>query len=221
MKANVPPGLGGRFFSSLSLRVVEDGSSTKELHYGLPLVGRIPAVKATKQKADPFAMTLPCDSWGISGTSSSWSPDAGIFSSSSSSSCQCMITLASGTVSFWPFVSFQMVGKHHPIYLHDNRIYTCSTCHSHLLSHDAIISRAFHGRNGPAFLVERVINVSLSVKEERMLMTGMHTVADISCNVCASKIGWKYLRAFEETQKYKENKFIVEKSKVTKEFVWD
>lgn len=52
-------------------------------------------------------------------------------------------------------------------------------------------------------------------------MTGMHTVADISCKVCATKIGWKYLHAFEEAQKYKENKYIIEKAKVSKESIWD
>ncbi|CDS07209.1 hypothetical protein LRAMOSA09732 [Lichtheimia ramosa] len=114
-----------------------------------------------------------------------------------------------------------MVSKRHPTYLSDNRIYTCSTCHSHLLSHDGIMSRAFQGRHGPAFLVDKVINVTIGVKEERMLMTGMHTVADISCKVCATKIGWKYLHAFEEAQKYKENKYIIEKAKVSKESIWD
>lgn len=69
--------------------------------------------------------------------------------------------------------------------------------------------------------MDKVINVTIGVKEERMLMTGMHTVADISCKVCATKIGWKYLHAFEEAQKYKENKYIIEKAKVSKESIWD
>ncbi|KAI8150276.1 Yippee/Mis18 [Fennellomyces sp. T-0311] len=113
------------------------------------------------------------------------------------------------------------MGKRHQIYLPDNRIYSCSTCHSHLLSHGAVISRAFQGRHGPAYLVDHVVNVTIGAKEERMLLTGMHTVADISCSVCGTRIGWKYLQAFEDTQKYKENKCIVEKAKVAKEVIWD
>jgi hypothetical protein len=54
-----------------------------------------------------------------------------------------------------------------------------------------------------------------------MLLTGIHTVADILCNHCQVKIGWKYLRALEEPQKYKEGKYVVEKARVSKDFEWD
>lgn len=76
-------------------------------------------------------------------------------------------------------------------------------------------------------------------------MTGLHTVADIYCTCCNTVLGWKYVsspifqheqfeslhaclaraecvsdwlqeQAFEETQKYKEGKFIIEKSNVMK-----
>ena len=36
-----------------------------------------------------------------------------------------------------------------------------------------------------------------------MLITGLHTVADIFCTVCNTNLGWKYEAAFEEGQKYK------------------
>ncbi|GAB5591750.1 hypothetical protein Unana1_06650 [Umbelopsis nana] len=111
--------------------------------------------------------------------------------------------------------------KVYQTYLDGTRIYTCTTCHSHLALHEDIISRAFHGRHGPAYLFDNVVNVSLGAKEERMLMTGMHSVADIYCNVCHTTVGWKYVFAFEESQKYKEGKFIVEKSKIAKENNWD
>lgn len=38
------------------------------------------------------------------------------------------------------------------------------------------------------------INVTVGMTEERRLMTGMHTVADIQCNVCECVLGWKYVR---------------------------
>jgi len=59
------------------------------------------------------------------------------------------------------------------------------------------------------------------------MITGRHTVADISCKCCRAVVGWTYvctivrnsaathilqLRAFEESQKYKEGKFIIEKA---------
>jgi hypothetical protein len=61
------------------------------------------------------------------------------------------------------------------------------------------------------------MNVVVGAKEDRQLMTGLHTVADIYCNDCREVLGWKYERAYEETQKYKEGKFIFEKSKIIKE----
>ncbi|KAJ7533506.1 hypothetical protein O6H91_13G052400 [Diphasiastrum complanatum] len=48
-------------------------------------------------------------------------------------------------------------------------------------------------------------------------MTGLHTVADISCTHCREVLGWKYERAYEASQKYKEGKYILEKAKVMKE----
>ncbi|KAJ8662919.1 hypothetical protein O0I10_001095 [Lichtheimia ornata] len=111
--------------------------------------------------------------------------------------------------------------RKHPTYIAGgDRIYCCKTCHSHLLSQRDVISRAFHGRHGPAYLVDSLINVSAGVKEDRMLLTGMHTVADVSCNVCATKLGWRYLEAAEESQKYKEMKYIVEKAKISRETIW-
>lgn len=37
------------------------------------------------------------------------------------------------------------------------------------------------------------VNVSLGPKEERNLLTGLHTVADIFCTNCNSVLGWKYV----------------------------
>lgn len=38
------------------------------------------------------------------------------------------------------------------------------------------------------------INVALGDTEDRSLLTGIHTVADIHCNVCDCVLGWKYVR---------------------------
>lgn len=60
------------------------------------------------------------------------------------------------------------------------------------------------------------VNVTLGPQEDRVLITGLHTVCDIKCACCGSTLGWKYEVAFEESQKYKEGKFIIEKAKVLK-----
>jgi len=85
------------------------------------------------------------------------------------------------------------------------------------------------------------VNITVGEKEERLMMTGMHTVVDIFCVGCGASVGWKYVRsllhysflisfcifssisgchqipclfqeaAHEKSQKYKEGKFILER----------
>uniref|UniRef100_A0A7C9D4G7 Protein yippee-like n=1 Tax=Opuntia streptacantha TaxID=393608 RepID=A0A7C9D4G7_OPUST len=97
------------------------------------------------------------------------------------------------------------------------RVYSCYNCRNQVCLHDDIISKAFQGRHGRAFLLSHAMNVEVGPKEDRQLMTGLHTVADIYCGDCRQVLGWKYLRAYESSQKYKEGKFIFEKSKIVKE----
>ncbi|XP_041014660.1 protein yippee-like At4g27745 [Juglans microcarpa x Juglans regia] len=97
------------------------------------------------------------------------------------------------------------------------RLYSCCNCRNHVSLHDDIISKAFQGRHGRAFLFSHAMNIAVGRKEDRHLMTGLHTVADIRCADCQEVLGWKYERAYEASQKYKEGKFIFEKSKIVKE----
>ena len=60
------------------------------------------------------------------------------------------------------------------------------------------------------------INVRCGVSEDRMLTTGLHTVCDVSCAECEGSLGWKYVRAHESSQKYKEGKYILEKQFIEK-----
>ncbi|ORY84212.1 hypothetical protein BCR37DRAFT_332203, partial [Protomyces lactucae-debilis] len=86
-------------------------------------------------------------------------------------------------------------------------------CATHISSVDHILSGAFTGRLGGAILVKEVVNVDVSGKYERALMTGKHVIADISCGVCQERIGWKYLEA-PKGQEYKVNHFILERQLV-------
>ncbi|KAI8086425.1 yippee-like d, partial [Halteromyces radiatus] len=96
-------------------------------------------------------------------------------------------------------------------YLNDRHtIYSCIHCNTNLIYQDDIISKGFQGQTGPAFLVYKVNNIKIGVKEKRMLLTGMHTIAEISCILCHHKLGWKYIHAVESSQKFKENKYILE-----------
>uniref|UniRef100_A0A182Q0H1 Yippee domain-containing protein n=1 Tax=Anopheles farauti TaxID=69004 RepID=A0A182Q0H1_9DIPT len=89
-----------------------------------------------------------------------------------------------------------------------NRTYSCVHCRAHLASHDELISKSFQGSQGRAYLFNSVVNVACGQAEERVLLTGLHAVADIYCECCRTPLGWKYEHAFESSQKYKEEDVI-------------
>ena len=89
-------------------------------------------------------------------------------------------------------------------YVEAETVHCCAACRAHLAAHEAIISKAFQGRHGRAYLFADVVNVNSGPTENRLLLTGLHVVADIYCNACDTRLGWKYVEAFEESQKYKE-----------------
>ncbi|XP_047319425.1 protein yippee-like At4g27745 isoform X2 [Impatiens glandulifera] len=94
------------------------------------------------------------------------------------------------------------------------RFYSCCNCRNNVALHDDVISKTFQGKHGRAFLFSHAMNLVIGEKENRQLITGLHTVADVSCCDCLEVVGWKYVRAFEVSQKYKEGKFVLEKWKI-------
>ncbi|KAI1167839.1 Yippee/Mis18 [Nemania serpens] len=95
-------------------------------------------------------------------------------------------------------------------YLNSNKIYGCKNCKAHLANHEEIISRNFRGQHGKAYLFNTVVNVEAGEPSERSMTTGRHVVRDITCRQCKETVGWKYDKAFENNEKYKEGKFILE-----------
>ncbi|MXQ97633.1 hypothetical protein E5288_WYG019091 [Bos mutus] len=80
---------------------------------------------------------------------------------------------------------------------------------------------SFQGSQGRAYLFNSVVNVGCGPAEERVLLTGLHAVADIYCENCKTTLGWKYEHAFESSQKYKEGKFIIELAHMIKDNGWE
>ena len=92
---------------------------------------------------------------------------------------------------------------------------------AHLANHDELISKSFQGSQGRAYLFNSVVNIGCGQAEERVLLTGLHAVADIYCDCCKTVLGWKYEQAYESSQKYKEGKFIIELAHMIKENGWE
>ncbi|KAA3674475.1 uncharacterized protein DEA37_0004345 [Paragonimus westermani] len=103
----------------------------------------------------------------------------------------------------------------------DDRTYSCVHCRAHLARHQDLISKSFQGSQGRAYLFDTVVNVSCGKPEERLLLTGLHSVADIFCDCCHTVLGWKYEQAYEISQKYKEGKYIIELAHLIKDNGWD
>ncbi|KAJ5214800.1 hypothetical protein N7468_010479 [Penicillium chermesinum] len=115
----------------------------------------------------------------------------------------------------------------------------CTGCAAHLCLTSQIISKGFTGRHGRAYLVSAepiatAVSVSASSSPTatlpntilhhpvpRQLVTGAHTVSDVSCVICGSILGWKYVAAQEESQRYKVGKFILETQKITATSCWE
>jgi hypothetical protein len=102
------------------------------------------------------------------------------------------------------------MGLAYNVYLNSEKIFGCKHCKTHLASADAIISRNFRGQHGKAYLFDSVVNISQAEAVERSMTTGRHEVRDISCRQCKETVGWKYDKAYEEREKYKEGKYILE-----------
>ncbi|KAL8939010.1 MAG: hypothetical protein Q9211_002944, partial [Gyalolechia sp. 1 TL-2023] len=60
------------------------------------------------------------------------------------------------------------------------------------------------------FLFNTVVNTTQSEAVERNMTTGRHQVRDVICKQCKETVGWKYDKAYEASEKYKEGKFILE-----------
>ncbi|KAJ5355356.1 uncharacterized protein N7496_012568 [Penicillium cataractarum] len=127
-----------------------------------------------------------------------------------------------------------------PKYLNGHLSYLrCTTCAAHLCLTSQIISKGFTGRHGRAYLVSAeptatavsvspssspitsLPNTILQHPVPRQLVTGAHTVSDVSCAFCGSVLGWKYVAAEEESQRYKVGKFILETKKITASSCWE
>ncbi|KAJ9563466.1 hypothetical protein OSB04_008626 [Centaurea solstitialis] len=110
-----------------------------------------------------------------------------------------------------------------------SRLYACYNCHNYVALHDDIISkdyvvqcmsfiivgrRGYHHRIG--FLFSHTMNLVAGPKEVRQMITSWYTASDVACSDCGKVLGWQYVKAHNESQKFKESKFMLEKSKIVK-----
>lgn len=108
------------------------------------------------------------------------------------------------------------MGMKHRDYLSSERVYGCHVCKTHLSVLECVESKNFTGQHGRAWLFTHVVNVVEGEEGRRQMTTGLHKVRDLACSKCGSYLGWKYVEAFDEEQKYKEGKYILEQAMFVK-----
>ena len=95
------------------------------------------------------------------------------------------------------------------------RLFSCARCDTPLTNRAELISTRFTGATGRAFLFNRVVNLSYSEVQDRVMLTGRHMVRDVLCKNCDAKLGWIYEFATEDNQRYKEGRVILERALIT------
>ncbi|KAM5376378.1 hypothetical protein ACJZ2D_005600 [Fusarium nematophilum] len=90
------------------------------------------------------------------------------------------------------------------------RAYGCKNCKIRISLRNDIISRNFRGQHGKACLFHKAVNIETGAPQERNMTTGRHIVRDIMCRRCKEYIGWKFDKAYEPSEKYKEGKLVLE-----------
>ncbi|BFG32818.1 hypothetical protein CerSpe_190920 [Prunus speciosa] len=99
-----------------------------------------------------------------------------------------------------------------------NPFFSCRNCQNPLALRDDLISKKFLTKSGTGYMFSHAMNIIVGQKEDRQLITGVFSIADIFCSNCGEVLGWKYVRAYEISQKFKEGKFIIERAKIAKEY---
>ena len=71
------------------------------------------------------------------------------------------------------------MGRYNLLYLESDKVYGCARCGTHLTEEDDLISTAFMGSHGKAFLFYKIVNFIEGKLERKSMTTGVHEVKNI------------------------------------------
>jgi len=93
--------------------------------------------------------------------------------------------------------------------------YCCSQCQSHIACKALLVWPGYMGHRIPAFLFRETVNLEIVGNERKTtLSTGDYTLVDVHCRVCGTYLGWKYVSAPDNSEKYKQGMFLLEQAKL-------
>ncbi|KAG0656278.1 hypothetical protein C6P46_000346 [Rhodotorula mucilaginosa] len=93
-------------------------------------------------------------------------------------------------------------------------LFRCQQCTLPLALTDSLVSRAFQGSSGPAILVRNACNVKEGERENKLYAVPA-AVQNSGGAMCV-----RFFVSPDSSQKYKEGKYILEKSRIYKDNAW-
>ncbi|KAI0327618.1 yippee-domain-containing protein [Cubamyces sp. BRFM 1775] len=90
------------------------------------------------------------------------------------------------------------------------RFLVCGQCATRIAHTSQIVSRAFRGHAGKAALFTTAKNIILDPPSILLMDSGAYTIQEFICKSCESYLGWKFMRAHDGPERWKEGHFIVE-----------
>ncbi|KAG5533903.1 hypothetical protein RHGRI_027933 [Rhododendron griersonianum] len=100
----------------------------------------------------------------------------------------------------------------------DAPLFSCRNCRNPVALRHDLLSKSFIGKSGQAYMFAHAKNVVLGQTEDKKLMTGLFSIGNVYCSKCGQELGWKYIRAYDAKQSFKEGRFIIEKARILKEY---
>ncbi|KAK4354001.1 hypothetical protein RND71_026195 [Anisodus tanguticus] len=101
------------------------------------------------------------------------------------------------------------------------RIYSCCKCRNHIALHDDIVSKKFQvGKQWESLFIYACHECSDRAKGGLAPNDWFAYFADVKCSDYGEVLGWNYERAYDESQKYKEGKFVLERFKIVMKENW-
>ena len=91
----------------------------------------------------------------------------------------------------------------------------CRACHNIFCYSDLdIIRNDYQCQSGKALFASNVTNIFEGKTTSKHFISGHYTIKDIYCMKCFAVVGWKYVTAQEEDNKFKEQNYVIEECKV-------
>jgi len=95
------------------------------------------------------------------------------------------------------------------------KVYCCSECNAHIAPKALAVWSGYMGYRIPAFLFRMTVNIETVGKlRHTTLSTGDYGLMDVHCRICRTYLGWKYVEASNEKEKYKVGTFLLEQAKL-------